>query len=238
MLLGMKNVELALILLLSLSGQSDLMAQDIQGGQSSARSIDTCGFRERQVELNATHSKVVAKIGELDLRIHYAPGSENLALVTLSKRGRILQTARIRDANMPYDSVLISPDNKSFAITWSDAGGAGNWDVRVFRLTNDGRLVDDRSAIKNVEQAFSSRNRCDPWNQPIGPANNFNAIGWLDNDLLWMTGSIYPDSRCHNMGYSEGYVVRVSSGKIVAHLSEAELLQAYKTCGREIPLPH
>ena len=51
------------------------------------------------------------------------------------------------------------------------------------------------------------------------------------NDQLLISASVYGTSDCgKEMGYTEGYVLDVTTERIVAHMSEAEMLDLPYVC--------
>ena len=105
-------------------------------------------------------------------------------------------------------SVVWSPDSRSFAVTWSNGGASGWFDVRVFQIRGD--MVFELPAVDVAFENFKARHWC--------PArgDNRQAYRWTsDSQELILVLSVYPTSDCgKQMGHAEGFVVNASTGRI------------------------
>jgi hypothetical protein len=117
-------------------------------------------------------------------------------------------------------SVVWSDDKKSFAVTWSNGGASGWFDVRVFRI--EGESVTEFKTSQKAFEAFKTRHWCE------ARGDNIQAYQWLPNsrDLVLIL-SVYPTSDCgKDMGHTEGYVVDAATGEIRQHWG-LKRLEAY-----------
>ncbi len=119
----------------------------------------------------------------------------------------------------------ISDNRKNFAITWSNGGAAGGWSTQVFETLPDGTIVERKALITSVEKNFMARHNC------AARGDNFEAVRWMDNDHLLIAASVYGTGDCgSSAGYTEGYLVRLSTGAIERRMSEHELLNLPAVC--------
>jgi hypothetical protein len=108
-------------------------------------------------------------------------------------------------------SVVWSDDKKNFAVTWSNGGASGWFDVRVFHI--EGNSVTEFPATRKAFAAFKSRHWCEE------RGDNIQAYQWTpDSRGLVLVLSVYPTSDCgREMGHTEAYVVDVAKGNIRQH---------------------
>lgn len=119
----------------------------------------------------------------------------------------------------------ISQDKRIFTINTSNVGAAGGWSVLVVKVPDIGPTVDLTSAMKVVERDFSSRHDC------ATRGDNYEALQWRSDTRLLISASVYGTSDCGaEMGYTEGYLLDVVGGKIMARYSEPQMLDLPCLC--------
>jgi hypothetical protein len=134
----------------------------------------------------------------------------------LTRSDKVLLRTPLEDLDASV-SVVWSDDQKSFAITWSDGGGAGGFHVRAFHL--DGNRVAELPVAKRAFESFKARHWCET------RGDNIEAHSWLhgSRDLLLLL-SVYPTSDCgKEMGHTEAYVVEAATGQIQEHWNVKQL---------------
>ena len=110
--------------------------------------------------------------------------------------------------------VLWSRDSNAVAITTSDGGWVGTWNVVVLQIV-DGSLKES-SVTADTLADFSRRHPC-----PGRPVPNVAAVSWLqDSSRLLLLAEVSPASPCAEMGLIMGYAVSVPSGKIGSSYNE------------------
>ena len=114
-------------------------------------------------------------------------------------------------------SVVWSPDRRSFALTWSNGGAEGGFNVRVFRIQDDS--VRELPSTQKAFDDFRSRHWCE------ARGDNLQAYRWSrDSRQLVLVLSVYPTSDCgRQMGHTEGYLVDATTGQIKENWSASRL---------------
>lgn len=117
-------------------------------------------------------------------------------------------------------SVVWADDDRSFAVTWSNGGAIGGFDVRAFHIVGDS--VSELPAGQKAWDAFKRRHWCD------ARGDNIQAFAWLpDSRQLILVLSVYPTSDCGaDLGHTEAYVVNAATGEIRQHW-DIKKLNAY-----------
>lgn len=137
----------------------------------------------------------------------------------LRRRDKVLLRTPLKDLSASV-SVVWSPDSRSFAITWSNGGASGGFDVRVFQIRGDSAV--ELPAVGVAYEAFKARHWC--------PArgDNLQAYRWTsDSKELILVLSVYPTGDCgKQMGHTEGFVVDASTGRIIKNWNRHRL-EAY-----------
>lgn len=103
-----------------------------------------------------------------------------------------------------------------FAVTWSDGGANSNSHVRVF-ATFGGNFFETNTTDQAAQQ-FKSHHDC--------PArgNNMQAYRFEGTQTLLLILSVSSASECGaDMGYTEGYFVHVSDGKVLRTIAGPDL---------------
>ena len=142
----------------------------------------------------------------------------------VEKGGRRLEGER-EWAFSTLSEVLWAPDSKAFAITGSEGGWVGSWDVEVFYLRE--QTVRRANITSRVKRDAMRRYQC---TDPGGNEEpNMGAIGWLDgSSRLLLAAEVPPHSSCPEMGKLMGYVVTVPTGQILERLSEGQLRRRWR----------
>jgi hypothetical protein len=144
-----------------------------------------------------------------------AHGEETGGTFVLQQNGATLLKVQLPDLSASV-SVVWSRTNDAFAITWSNGGSIGVFNVEVFQFLNG--TAHEVPAIDKAVAEFKSRHYC----QERG--NNVQAYRWLSSEDLLIVTSVYPTGDCGpDLGHTEAYVVHTQDGSIVRHLTLKEL---------------
>jgi hypothetical protein len=144
--------------------------------------------------------------------------NQNLGFFVLRQAQKELLRTPLKDLSAST-SVVWSDDDRHFAITWSNGGAIGGFEVRVFQI--DGASVTELPAISKAFEAFKARHWCEE------RGDNIQAYRWAaDSKGLILVLSVYPTSDCgKEMGHTEAYVVDAATGNIREHWSIKQLNQ-------------
>ncbi len=134
-----------------------------------------------------------------------------------------------------------SPDSRAIAVTWTDGGLVGSWQVDVYSVDRERlRPVNVTKAVRRdlarsypvCKKFFSSCSKADvksfknnlEW-------VNVAAIKWLDGSkkLVLLAGVPPSSSYGSNMSKVKGYVVEVPSGRIAQILTKRAFLTRWKS---------
>ena len=150
-----------------------------------------------------------------------APG----AAFTIQHSGKVIFRKQVDDVYDQNGWIGSSNDFHSFSINTSNGGAGGGWSVTILGVSDEGKVVDLSKSMLSVQTDFESRHFCK------ARGDNYEAIQWRKNDQLLISASVYGTSDCgKEMGYTEGYVLEVTTGRIVAHVSEAQMLDLPYVC--------
>jgi len=154
--------------------------------------------------------------GAYSYTVEVPDGNQDLGFFVLRKGGKTLLRTPLKDLSAST-SVVWSDDNRHFAITWSNGGAVGWFDVKAFRI--DGDSVEQLPVAEKAYQAFKARHWCET------RGDNIQAYQWSpDSRSLVLVLSVYPTSDCgKEMGYTEGYVVDAETGTVKQHWDLARL---------------
>lgn len=173
---------------------------------------------------DSPRSSTVGSYDTLKITGRMLSGDGQGAMFTFWNSGRAIFRKRIVDMYNQNGWLGISNDSRSFALNTSNGGAAGGWSVSILKFEN-GTVRDLSDSMRSVEKDFSARHFCK------ARGNNYEAIQWRKNDQLLVSASVYGTSDCgQEMGYTEGYVLEVTTGRIVEHLSEKEMLDLPYVC--------
>lgn len=136
------------------------------------------------------------------------------ALVFRNKRGDTLAT--LRDSISTPDLVETdwSSNSKEVFVNTSDGGASGTWHTRVFQRSKSSlHEIPVESLIKRIS---ALRTDCQ--------FKNVSAIAWVDahHDLLVLE-QVPDSSGCSNMGALAGYVVNISTLKVLERLNARQV---------------
>lgn len=103
-------------------------------------------------------------------------------------------------------------DQAHIALTYSDGGAIGRFNVRVFLIDGPG-VRDVSKCIDRAVADFKARHYCH------ARGNNVTALKWIRGNLLILP-EVYPTGDCGpDLGYLEGYLVSIPEGKILEHMT-------------------
>jgi hypothetical protein len=200
-------------------------------GHSSAledrpHAITQCSWGGRTFSLDDyPQSTTIGRFGDLKITGRMRSSGDSGAIFTFSRSGHAIFQKRINDLFNPNGWLGVSTDGRSFALNTSNGGAAGGWSVSVFRVEEDGRVRDLSTSIQTVKKDFSSRHFCKT------RGNNYEAIQWRKNDQLLIAASVYGTGDCgKEMGFTEGYLLQVATGKILSRMSEQQMLELPYVC--------
>jgi hypothetical protein len=122
--------------------------------------------------------------------------------------------------------VLWAPDSKAFALTQSNGGWVGSWNVAVYLVNEDGiqRInIGDQAFAEFKARKVVRKKDCNI------EAPNIGAVAWIDgSSRLIILAEAPPHSSCCDMGYVKGFLLEIPNGKILARYSRAELGRTFK----------
>lgn len=148
--------------------------------------------------------------GDLTYTVEVSSAQDSGGEFVLCRAGKELLRTPLKNLSAST-SVVWADDKKSFAVTWSDGGAIGNFHVRVFHIEGDS--VTEWPATNQAYKDFKELHWC------AVRGDDIQAYRWLpDSRRLILVLSVYPTSDCgREMGYTEGFVVNASTGKIREH---------------------
>lgn len=197
------------------------------GEPSRPRVVTQCPVGGNSFSLyDAPRSSTIASYNlvKITARMSHRSGDPG-GIFTFWRSGRQVLQKRVDDFYNQNGWIGVSDDFHLFAINTSNGGAAGGWSVSIVRVPDDGPASDLSDSIKIVATDFSSRHHCKTRGE------NYQAIQWRSNTQLLVSASVYGTSDCGSeMGYTEGYVLDVTTGRIVTHMSEAKMLQLPYVC--------
>jgi hypothetical protein len=121
-----------------------------------------------------------------------------------------------------------APDSTAFYLMWSNGGMIGGYEVRVFRVGDNG--VREVPAVTQVLKEFTQKHHCHDRGE------NIFAIRWVgQSDELMIATQVYPTSDCgKDMGFTAGYLVRIDDGDISARYPQSAVEAEMKKCPSDI----
>jgi hypothetical protein len=143
------------------------------------------------------------------------------AIVSFSKGAGVL-VQKQKDFEAAQGWLTVSPSG-AFATTWKV--NASSAETQLFRVTSDGRIIEDTELIPLAEKMFNidAKRICKT------PGANTTAIKWIDEDHLLLSINTWSSGFCYS-NFSEGFILSLSKGKIVGRLSERELINLPAVC--------
>lgn len=123
----------------------------------------------------------------------------------------------------PLWEVMWAPDSRWVAINFSDGGAVGTWDTEIF-ATDQPTLLRPLGVSALIRHAAHALPICKPAEEV-----NVALLGWSQrHDSAFLVAEVPPHSSCYNMGTLQGFELSLTTGKIVAQLSENELRQQWQ----------
>jgi len=118
----------------------------------------------------------------------------------------------------PLWEVVWAPDSKRVAVNFSDGGAVGTWDADIFEIDSAGHLMVFRLS-ERVRNAAKSFPICE------SPEDvNVALVGWsARGDAALLVAEVPPHSSCKNMGALRGFMVSLTSKKILEVMPESLL---------------
>ncbi len=190
------------------------------------RSLAQCACDGTTVELPDTDVAILATMDTVTVRGGYVSSiDEGTAFLTFSREDELLLKKDIGNMSNPNGFAALSADRHWLALNSSNGGAAGGWSVSIFHLEANGTVSDLSSSMSSVIHDFAPRHDCKT------RGDNYQAFQWRKDDELLLTAEVYGTSDCgKEMGYTEGYVLQPSTGKILHHYTASELLRLPGVC--------
>ena len=173
------------------------------------RSSDITALPYQQLTFDVPDSgETRIPLGNAVAYIGYRPHSESIAQLKVFLGKHEIYSTMITDLWNPNGWIVLSPDHQWFAFTWSDGGAIGGFHTRLFEITQ--ATVEEKTGqIKTIEREFSRLHFCRT------RGNNYSAVRWLSNRELLVEASVYPTGDCDQLGYTDRFVLEVTTGKTV-----------------------
>ncbi len=177
--------------------------------QSSGCAHNTCAW------VPSTKHKTF-NAGDLTYTVEVKPKEDTGGDFVLRRAGKELLRARL-EALSASVSVVWSTDKRNFAITWTNGGEVGGFQVRVFHIEGDSII--ELPATRAAIEAFEDHHWC------AARGDSVQAHSWLpDSRALVLVLSINSTADCgRDVGHTEGYLVDAPTGKIREHWSIKQL---------------
>lgn len=203
------------------------------GGHHRPRVIAQCSWDGNTFSLyDAPQVTSIGVYDSITIDAQMLDSNAGGAIFIIKRSGNVIFRKEVSDMENPNGWLGVSDDLHSFAINTSNAGAAGGWSIAILRLREDGTIADLSNSVQAVEKDFSARHSCET------RGNNYEAIQWRSKDQLLISASVYPTSDCgKEMGYTEGYVLDVTTGKIITRMSEREMLNLPYICAYNVWQP-
>lgn len=198
------------------------------------RVVTQCPWNGQMFYLHDTGDTFVGDFDGITIRGRFTVSVDKVGAVFTFISGRkVLLRKSIHDMYDANGWISISEGQKWFALNSSNGGAAGGWSVSIIHVLEDGSVRDLSSAMNRVEADFSARHTC------AARGNNYESLRWVAQDQLLLTASVYGTSDCgSDMGYTEGYVLQPSTGKILKRYSETDLLHMPENCTYNVWQPN
>ncbi len=149
------------------------------------------------------------QIAGFSLVAKYLPGSQGEATFAFQYAHNTTSVVRLHGLYNPNGWFTVAPDGRDFTLTWSDGGAIGGFHTRAFHVSSRNKLREEATALSNIRHNFEARHSCKT------RGDNFLAVKWLSPNTLLMEASVYSTGDCGtDLGYTERYSVRVSTGEI------------------------
>jgi hypothetical protein len=191
-----------------------------------SRSLAECVWDGTTVFLPDTGSTTLTSMDDVTVRGGYISSIDNgAASISFWRGNHLLLEKKIIDMSNPNGWIAQSDDRRWISLNSSNGGATGGWTVSIFHLEANGAVKDLSESVVSVIHDFASRHDCKT------RGDNYESFQWRKPGELLLTASVYPTGDCgKEMGYTEGYVLEPTSGKILEHYSEPELLRLPAAC--------
>jgi hypothetical protein len=201
-------------------------AQPPRASEIEHRAITQCAEDGETFSLKDSGDTFVGEHGDLTIGARFTDTIDTTgAIFTFRHGSTVFYRKKIAQLSDPNGWVSVSNNQKSFAINSSNGGASGGWSIDILAEESDGTVRGHSDALSSVIRDFSSRHNCKT------RGDNYQSLRWLDPDQLLLAASVYGTSDCGTeMGYTEGYLLQVSTGKILNRYSEAGLLHMPGNC--------
>lgn len=188
------------------------------------RSVAQCLVDGNAFSIPDTGVAEVTTMDEVIVRGQWIDPDTGKAVFSFWRGGKRLFSKRVGDLSNPNGSAIVFYDRHWLALTYSDGGAIGNFHTLIFHTESDGTIRDLSSSMLSVIRDFSSRHNCKT------RGNNYQAYQWRNGDELLLRASVYPTGDCKELGYTEGYILQASTGKILNRYTEHELIRLPDIC--------
>lgn len=141
----------------------------------------------------------------------------------LVSRGEIVALKEV--SGLPsLSEILWNPNSRAVAITTSDGGLVGTWQVYVY-LPGDSAHPTYRDVKSLVGPLAVGLPKCETNEVP-----NIGAVNWSKNGgELMIVAEVPPHSSCRNMGAIEGFRISVKDWRVIARVPEGVLRKKWRS---------
>jgi len=218
MLLRITN-SLLLVLYLSASA----VAQDFMSPQPGEWSANSIRLWPVNVSIDQRPSGVVVKSPRS--RYAFTVTVKDLSEVKLTDLAKQKVVGTFPLMNLSLSEILWSPDERTFALTQSDGGWVGTWNLSIGQISDEGTLSFlneiDKVILADFKKRILPKDCADEY-------PNVAAVAWVDSNKLLLVGEVPPHSSCSKMSAIFGYVVEIPSEKILNRIDENTLSNEWK----------
>jgi len=177
----------------------------------SACSTSTCVWVPYSEDKTFTH-------GHYTFTVDTKDKNETDGVFRLLQDNKILLSTPLRHLSASV-SVVWSPNDSGFSLTWSDGGAIGMFRTRVFLLEKG--LFVEKPITSFAFTDFKKRHFC------RARGDNIQAYNWPSPNSILLVMSVYPTSDCGaDMGHLEAYLVSTTNGTILQRMT-ADQFMAY-----------
>jgi len=141
-----------------------------------------------------------------------------------------MNSAKVGGSPIPISSlaeILWAPDSKAFAITQSNGGWVGSFDVRVYWLDHGGlqRVHVSKDALSDFNQRKVTKR---PPNGCEIEEGNIGALAWRHgSEELLLLAEAPPHSSDCDMGYLRGYLVKAKTGTVLQRYAAKDVRRLF-----------
>jgi hypothetical protein len=193
----------------------------IGGAVAGKKTFQSPSFARKATVVDSSHS-AISPDGKNSVSLRWLDenGGDFSSQVTVHTPAGIFR----EKINFGLDAeVLWSEDSKAFSITGSAEGANGQYHTDAFYIRS-GQL-DHISLTDLIQQAFGHPVKCG-WSE----VPNVAALKWMDGSTkLLLAAEIIHHSNCDSYGTFAGFVVDVSSQRIVGHYNQLEMKRLFRS---------